>query len=110
MERIAEILTEQSDITDPENPITEVSDGSIVFDNVTFRYSRTGEKPVLDHINLTIPSGATVGIIGGTGSSKSSLVQLIPRLYDVTEGSVTVGGHDVREYAIKPLRDSVAKE
>ena len=108
MERIAEILTEQSDITDPENPITEVSDGRIVFDNVTFRYSRTGEKPVLDHINLTIPSGATVGIIGGTGSSKSSLVQLIPRLYNVTEGSVTVGGHDVREYAIKPLRDSVA--
>ncbi|MFR0589921.1 ABC transporter ATP-binding protein [Bifidobacterium apri] len=107
-ERICQVLQERSTVTDPEHPITQVPDGSIEFDHVTFRYSHRSEKPVLDDINLTIPSGAVVGIIGGTGSSKSSLVQLIPRLYDVTDGSLKVGGHDVREYDLQTLRDQVA--
>ena len=108
MERIDEVLQEPSAIVSPENPVTTVADGSIVFDNVTFRYNTRAEKPVLDHVNLNIASGQTVGILGGTGSSKSSLVQLIPRLYDVSQGSVSVGGVDVRRYDLETLRDAVA--
>ena len=107
-ERIYEILVEESTLHNGENPIYQVKDGSISFENVTFSYSEKNEKPVLDHINLKILSGQTIGILGGTGSSKSSLVQLIPRLYDVTEGRVTVGGVDVREYDIESLRNQVA--
>lgn len=107
-ERICEVLTEESTVRDREQPITAVQDGSIDFNHVTFRYSDTSEKPVLDDINLHIASGQTVGIVGGTGSAKSSLVQLIPRLYDVTEGSLTVGGIDTREYQMEALRDAVA--
>lgn len=107
-ERIAEILDETSDLKSPSNPVTEVKDGSIAFEHVTFAYSRNAEKPVLKNIDLTIRSGETIGILGGTGSSKSSLVQLIPRLYDVQEGSVKVGGVDVREYDLEVLRNQVA--
>ncbi|KFI48609.1 ABC transporter ATP-binding protein [Bifidobacterium boum] len=107
-ERICQVLQERSTVTNPDHPIEQVPDGSITFDHATFRYSRNSEKPVLDDINLDIPSGSVVGIIGGTGSSKSSLVQLIPRLYDVTEGSLKVGGHDVRDYDLQSLRDQVA--
>ena len=107
-ERIHEILVEESTLHNCENPVHEVKDGSISFENVTFSYSEKNEKPVLDHINLKILSGQTIGILGGTGSSKSSLVQLIPRLYDVTEGRVIVGGVDVREYDIESLRNQVA--
>ncbi len=107
-ERIHEILVEESTLHNCENPIYQVKDGSITFEDVTFSYSEKNEKPVLDHINLNILSGQTIGILGGTGSSKSSLVQLIPRLYDVTEGRVTVGGVDVREYDIETLRNQVA--
>lgn len=106
--RICEILTEDSDIKSPAFAISEVKDGSVCFENVCFSYGRKRDKYVLDNINLEIKSGETVGIIGGTGSSKSSLVQLIPRLYDVNEGSVKVGGIDVREYDIEALRDAVA--
>ena len=108
MKRICEVLDEKPTLANPENPIYEVCDGSIQFCNVSFKYSKAAKKNALADINLNIKSGMTVGIIGGTGSSKSSLVQLIPRLYDVTEGSVMVGGVDVREYDIKTLRDSVA--
>ncbi len=107
-ERIVEVLNEESDLKNGENPLYTVQDGSIVFENVTFTYSRKADKPVLDDINLSIASGETVGILGGTGSSKSSLVQLIPRLYDVTAGKVTVGGVDVRDYDIESLRNQVA--
>ena len=107
-QRVCEVLREESTIQNPEHPVTEVPDGSIDFDHVTFRYFRDSENPVLDDINLHIRSGETIGIIGGTGSSKSSLVQLIPRLYDVAEGSVRVGGNDVRTYDLEVLRDSVA--
>lgn len=107
-ERIVEVLGEQSDLTSPENAITEVSDGSVVFDDVCFRYYKNIDENVLNHINLTIPSGSTVGVIGATGSSKSSLVSLIARLYDVYSGSVCVGGHDVREYDLVALRDAVS--
>lgn len=106
--RICQVLTETSTVQDPPRPVTQVSDGSISFRDVTFRYSDRSERPVLSHINLDIDSGSTLGIVGGTGSSKSSLVQLIPRLYDVTEGSLLVGGVDVREYDLKVLRDQVA--
>ena len=106
--RISEVLDEKSVLTDPASPVTEVSDGSIVFDNVSFKYSATAERFALENINLDIRSGMTVGILGGTGSSKTTLVQLIPRLYDATEGSIRVGGVDVRDYGIKELRDSVA--
>ena len=106
--RICEVLDEEPDMKEPENPITEVRDGSIDFDNVNFKYSEKAQKFALSDIDLHIRSGMTVGIIGGTGSSKSSLVQLIPRLYDASEGSVRVGGVDVRDYDIKTLRDSVA--
>ena len=106
--RIDEVLCEEPTIVSPENAITEVENGSIEFKNVTFKYSEKAEKAALENINLSIPSGATVGIIGGTGSSKSTLVQLISRLYDTTEGSVSVGGHDVREYDLRALRDAVS--
>ncbi len=108
MKRICEVLEEEPAISNPENPEMIVVDGSIDFNNVNFKYSKTAEKSALSDIDLHIESGMTVGIIGGTGSSKTSLVQLIPRLYDVTEGSVCVGGVDVRNYDIKVLRDSVA--
>ncbi len=108
MKRIYEVLSETPTLANPVSPVTEVADGSIVFDNVSFKYSEKAKKYALSDINLTIPSGATVGILGGTGSSKSTIVQLIPRLYDVTEGSVAVGGIDVRNYDIDTLRGSVA--
>lgn len=106
--RIAEVLNEKADIVNPEKPVYEVSDGSIVFDNVNFSYKKTGGEYVLSDINLDIKPGETIGIIGGTGSAKSSLVNLISRLYDVTEGSVKVGGRDVREYDIETLRNEVS--
>ena len=106
--RIAEVLNEDSTLTDCDNPIYEVKTGSIDFDSVSFRYSQKAERNALDNINLHIKSGETIGIIGGTGSSKSTLIQLICRLYDVTEGSVKVGGVDVREYDIDALRNQVA--
>ena len=106
--RVCEVLDEVPDMHDPENPITEVKDGSIDFENVNFKYSAQAQKFALSDIDLHIDSGMTVGIIGGTGSSKSTLIQLIPRLYDVTEGSVKVGGVDVRDYSIESLRNSVA--
>lgn len=108
VKRISEVLSEVPDIHNPDCACTEVRDGSIVFENVSFKYSQKARRSALSDISLTIPSGATVGIIGGTGSSKSTLVQLIPRLYDVTEGKVMVGGIDVREYDLRTLRDSVA--
>ena len=108
VKRICEVLNEEPNLHNPENPVLEVKDGSVCFNNVSFKYSKNAKRNALENVNLNIKSGMTVGIIGGTGSSKSSLVQLIPRLYDVTEGSVTVGGVDVREYDIKTLRDSVA--
>ena len=107
-ERICQVLNEESTVTNPENPVMEVKNGEIDFNHVTFRYSATSEKPVLDDIDLKIRSGMTVGIVGGTGSAKSSLVQLVPRLYDVTEGSLKVGGVDVRDYDLEVLRDQVA--
>ena len=107
-ERICEVLNEKSDITNPENPDYEVTDGSIRFDHVTFRYNKTSDTPVLDDINLSIASGETIGIIGGTGSSKSSLVNLISRLYDVSAGAVYVGGKDVRSYDLDTLRNEVS--
>jgi len=108
-ERICEVLDEESDITNPaESPVTEVADGSVEFRNVKFEYKKGSGKYALSDINISIKSGETIGIIGGTGSSKSTLVQLIPRLYDVSEGSVLVGGRDVREYDIETLRDAVA--
>ncbi len=108
MKRICEVLNEEPSLKNPENPIKEVLCGSVEFQNVSFKYSENAKLYALENINLTIKSGMTVGIIGGTGSSKSSLVQLIPRLYDATVGSVKVGEVDVREYDIKVLRDSVA--
>ena len=107
-ERIAEVLTEKLDLTNCDSPLKEIKDGSIVFDNVSFSYSKHEDNLCLKNISLKIGSGETIGIIGGTGSSKSSLVQLIPRLYDVTGGSISVGGEDVRKYDIEVLRDSVA--
>ena len=106
--RITEVLNEESTIKNPENPEMVVEDGSIVFDHVTFRYNETSETPVLDNINLKIASGETIGIIGGTGSSKTSLVNLISRLYDVSQGSVKVGGKDVRTYDLETLRNQVS--
>lgn len=106
--RIAGVLNEKSNLTNPENPDYEVSDGSIDFENVTFSYSQKSERPVLNNINLHIKSGETIGIIGGTGSSKTSLVNLIGRLYDVSEGAVKVGGKDVRSYDLETLRDEVS--
>ena len=108
LRRCAELLMEEPDLVSPENPITHVVDGSIDFDNVGFRYSATAQHRTLKEIDLHIPSGATVGIIGGTGSGKSTLVQLIPRLYDISEGTLKVGGVDVRNYDLEVLRDNVA--
>ena len=108
MKRAYELLTEEPALSNPENPVTEVKDGSIDFENVSFRYAKTAGRNALDSIDLHIDSGMTVGILGSTGSSKSTLVQLIPRLYDVTEGSVKVGGVDVRDYSIEALRQQVA--
>lgn len=106
--RIVEVLDEDSDIKNPENPVLTVCDGSISFENVSFSYSEKSERKTLENINLNIKSGETVGVIGATGSSKTSLIQLISRLYDVTEGSVRVGGVDVRDYDVKKLRDAVS--
>lgn len=106
--RVAEVINEKPDLADPANPVMEVPDGSIVFDHVDFSYKKDSNEPVLKDINLTISSGETIGIIGGTGSAKSSLVNLISRLYDVTEGSVKVGGIDVRNYHMESLRNQVA--
>lgn len=105
--RIAEVLEEKSDLTNPENPVSEVKDGSIVFKNVDFAYKK-GSKPVLKNINLDIKAGETIGIIGGTGSAKSSLVNLISRLYDVTSGELLVGGRNVKEYDMEALRNQVS--
>ena len=107
-ERIVEVLDEKSTLANPEHPLYEVPDGSITFDHVNFSYSDDADKCVLRDVNLQIHAGETIGIIGGTGSSKSTLVQLIPRLYDVLGGSVRVGGHDVREYDIESLRNEVS--
>ena len=107
-QRIVEVLGEKSDITSPENACTEVADGSVDFENVSFAYRQGSGKPVLQNIDLHIRSGETIGILGGTGSAKSSLVNLIPRLYDVTEGTVKVGGRDVREYDLEVLRSQVS--
>lgn len=107
-ERITEVLNEKSDLSNPKNPVMEVKDGSIVFDHVDFAYNKESEEAVLKDINLNIRAGETIGIIGGTGSAKSSLVNLISRLYDVTAGSVSVGGLDVREYDMEVLRNQVA--
>ena len=106
--RIVEVLNEKSTITSRENAVKEVNDGEIIFENVNFKYAAQAQRNALENINLKIPSGSTVGIIGGTGSGKSSLVQLIPRLYDVSEGCVKVGGIDVREYDVETLRNAVA--
>src|SRR5699024_3073928 len=108
MERIVEVLNEKSNLVSPENAVTEVKDGSIDFDDVSFKYSQKAERMALADVDLHIRSGEVIGILGGTGSSKSTLVQLIPRLYDVTEGSVKVGGVDVRNYDLEVLRNNVA--
>ncbi|MBS4968958.1 MAG: ABC transporter ATP-binding protein [Lacrimispora saccharolytica] len=106
--RVAEVLNEKSDLSNPEHPVMEVANGSIVFDHVDFAYKKDGKEPVLKDINLSIRSGETIGIIGGTGSAKTSLVNLISRLYDVTAGSIQVGGKDVRSYDMEVLRNEVA--
>ena len=108
MRRCAELLEETPDLTSPESPVTQVADGSIDFEDVSFRYSAKAKRDALHHVNLHIPAGSTVGILGATGSSKSTLVQLIPRLYDVTGGCLKVGGVDVRNYDLEALRDDVA--
>ncbi|MBQ7295626.1 MAG: ABC transporter ATP-binding protein [Clostridia bacterium] len=107
-ERVCEVLQEKSDLHSPQNPVIQVADGSISFENVGFSYSKTSENLCLKNVNISIKSGETVGIIGATGSSKTSFVQLIPRLYDVTEGTLKVGGVDVREYDLDTLRNEVA--
>lgn len=106
--RISEVLNEKSDLSNPENPVMEVKDGSIVFEHVNFAYNKESDEPVLKDINLDIRAGETIGIIGGTGSAKSSLVNLISRLYDVTGGNVSVGGLDVRKYDMEVLRNQVS--
>ena len=106
--RIAEVIDEQTDLINPEHPEYEVKDGSVVFEHVNFAYNKKSSKPVLSDINLTVQAGETIGIIGGTGSAKSSFVNLISRLYDVTEGRILVGGRDVREYDIESLRNQVS--
>ena len=103
-----EVLSEKSSLTSPENAVTQIKDGSIDFDDVSFKYSEKAERMALEGVNLHIKSGEVIGILGGTGSSKTTLVQLIPRLYDVTEGSVKVGGVDVRKYDLEALRNNVA--
>lgn len=108
MRRISEVLNEKSDLANPQNPVYEVADGSVVFDHVSFAYRKDSKKPVLSDINIDIKPGETIGIIGGTGSAKSSFVNLISRLYDVTEGTIFVGGKDVREYDLETLRNQVS--
>ena len=108
MKRIAEVLNEEATLQNPANPVTAVPDGSIDFENVSFKYSAKADRNALENIQLHIPSGSTVGVIGGTGSGKSTLVQLIPRLYDATAGTVKVGGIDVRRYDLETLRNAVA--
>lgn len=108
LERIFEVIETKSDIVNPDNPLYEVNDGSIEFNHVNFAYSKDNEKPVLKDIDLKINSGETIGIFGGTGSGKSSLISLISRLYDASEGEVKVGGHNVKEYDLKTLRDQVS--
>lgn len=108
VKRVGEVLKAETLLVNPDNPITEISDGSIDFENVSFKYSASAQKYALEDVNLHIDSGMTVGILGGTGVGKSTLVQLIPRLYDVTEGCLKVGGRDVKEYDLNTLRDSVA--
>ena len=108
MKRINEVLVEEPDIVNPENPVMEVKDGSIVFKNVNFRYNKDGKENVLSNININIESGETIGIIGGTGSAKSTLVNLVSRLYDVNDGTILVGGIDVRDYDLEVLRDEVS--
>ena len=108
MKRIAEVLAEEPSLRSPAEPVTEVTDGSVDFENVCFKYSREAQLDALSEIDLHIPSGSTVGILGGTGSGKSTLVQLIPRLYDATAGCVKVGGRDVRDYDLETLRNAVA--
>src|SRR5699024_114766 len=105
--RVAEVLNEETSLSNPEHPVTEVKDGSVEFEHVGFRYKRDGREVISD-IDLNIRSGETVGIIGGTGSAKTSLVQLLPRLYDVSAGTVRIGGVDVRKYDLEVLRNSVA--
>ena len=107
-ERIVEVLQEKSSLTSPENAVKEIKDGSVDFNGVSYKYSKTAERNALENVDLHIRSGELIGILGGTGSSKTTLVQLIPRRYDVTEGSVQVGGIDVRNYDLEALRDSVA--
>lgn len=108
VERVAEVLNEKATLRNPEKPLTTIENGDIEFRNVQFKYAKRSEEADLSHINLTIKSGETVGIIGGTGSGKSTLIQLIPRLYDVTEGEVSVSGHNVKEYDLVTLRDQIA--
>ena len=107
-DRVVEVLDEKSSLTNGEAPVMSVADGSIEFDNVSFRYNEGENKEVLRNVTFSIRSGQTIGVLGGTGSSKSTLVQLIPRLYDATEGCVKVGGRDVREYDLETLRNEVA--
>ena len=106
--RITEVLNEEADIRNPEQPVMEVKDGSVVFDHVNFSYKKDAKSYVLKDINLDIHSGETIGILGGTGSAKSSLVNLITRLYDVSTGKVLVGGVDVRDYDLDTLRNEVS--
>ena len=106
--RIAEVLNHEPSLTSPANGATEVPDGSVVFEGVSFKYSASAEENALSDIDLRIESGSTLGIVGGTGSSKTSLIQLICRIYDVSEGSVKVGGRDVRDYDLSALRDAVS--
>ena len=108
MKRLTEVLNEEPSLTNPAEPLTEVPDGSVDFEGVSFRYSRTAHNDSLSGVDLHIPSGSTVGILGGTGAGKSTLVQLIPRLYDATGGRVLVGGHDVRDYDLETLREAVS--
>lgn len=108
VERVTEVLKEKATLTNPKNPITTIENGEIEFRDVQFKYNELSEEPDLNHINFTIKSGETIGIIGGTGSGKTSLIQLIPRLYDVTKGEVYVSGHNVKEYDLVTLRDQIA--
>lgn len=108
VERVTEVLNEKATLRNPEKPLTTIENGDIEFRNVQFKYAKRSEEADLSHINLTIKSGETVGVIGGTGSGKSTLIQLIPRLYDVTEGEVSVSGHNVKEYDLVTLRDQIA--
>jgi ATP-binding cassette subfamily B protein len=108
MQRIYEVLEEKTAITNGDDPIYEVPDGSIQFKDVVFGYNKTAEKPVLDHINLEIKSGETIGILGGTGSAKTTLVSMISRLYDVDEGQVIIGGHNVKDYDVETVRNQVS--